>query len=322
MSRLASVSAAIILAVVVLTGAAAQALVNSFLHGQSVPSGIATADIPPNYLTYYQQTATTCPGLDWTILAAIGKVESDHGRSTLPGVHNGSNSAGAQGPMQIIPSTWAGILARHEIPGGSTPPSPYDPRDAAHAAALLLCDSNVNHDLRGAIFAYNHTDWYVNEVLTQAEKYRSDSAALWPSARLRLSWPRQQATMPDPTSNSRITPRTHALARTLMASGMTGDGMTCFAPRPSNPTSDHPAGRACDVFFAPHDPASVAAGWRLATWLIEHQATYAVHYIIWQGKIWSAENPRWTTYVSGTYGCPNPANLTGCHYDHIHVSIY
>ena len=56
----------------------------------------AVADIPTDYLVLYQQAATACPGLDWTILAAIGKIESDHGRSTLPGVQRGANAAGAQ----------------------------------------------------------------------------------------------------------------------------------------------------------------------------------------------------------------------------------
>jgi hypothetical protein len=51
-------------------------------------------------LALYQQAAATCPGLPWTILAAIGTVESDNGQSTLPGVHSGSNSAGAEGPMR------------------------------------------------------------------------------------------------------------------------------------------------------------------------------------------------------------------------------
>jgi len=47
-----------------------------------------------------------------------------------------------------------------------------------------------------------------------------------------------------------------------------------------------------------------------------------VHYVIWQGLIWSTEHPAWATYRSPIYGCPNPHNLTGCHYDHIHVSLY
>jgi hypothetical protein len=58
-------------------------------------------------LTLYQQAASTCPGLPWTILAAIGTVESDNGQSNLPGVHSGANSEGAEGPMQFEPPTFS-----------------------------------------------------------------------------------------------------------------------------------------------------------------------------------------------------------------------
>src|SRR5438132_7361053 len=62
-------------------------------------SGRAIASIPPTYLELYQRAAVTCPGLPWTVLAAIGTVESDNGQSTAAGVHSGANFAGAEGPM-------------------------------------------------------------------------------------------------------------------------------------------------------------------------------------------------------------------------------
>src|SRR5689334_5662867 len=71
------------------------------------PSVLALNDIPPAYLTLYMSAAQTCPGLPWTVLAGIGKVESDHGRSTAAGVHSGANFAGAEGPMQFEPATFA-----------------------------------------------------------------------------------------------------------------------------------------------------------------------------------------------------------------------
>src|SRR2546428_14118456 len=71
------------------------------------PSAIAVGDIPSNYLQLYQDAAAACPGLGWTVLAGIGKIESNHGRSNLPGVHSGQNSAGAMGPMQFLAGTWA-----------------------------------------------------------------------------------------------------------------------------------------------------------------------------------------------------------------------
>ena len=75
--------------------------------GAPAASSAATAKIPAAMLTLYQQAAATCPGLPWTILAAIGTVESDNGQSTLPGVHSGANSAGAEGPMRFEPATFS-----------------------------------------------------------------------------------------------------------------------------------------------------------------------------------------------------------------------
>jgi hypothetical protein len=76
---------------------------------QAGPSTAARADIPSGYLTLYRTAARHCPGLSWAMLAAIGKVESDHGRSRLPGVSSGWNRAGAAGPMQFgIGTGWAG----------------------------------------------------------------------------------------------------------------------------------------------------------------------------------------------------------------------
>jgi hypothetical protein len=101
-------------------------------------SSAVTARIPAAMLTLYQEAAATCPGLPWTILAAIGTIESDNGQSNLPGVHSGANAAGAEGPLQFEPSTFA-AYDEPVPPGGADPPSPYDPTDAAYAAARLLC---------------------------------------------------------------------------------------------------------------------------------------------------------------------------------------
>jgi len=87
----------------------------------SQPSASALSDIPADYLALYQAAALSCPGLDWSVLAAIGKVETDHGRSTLPGIHSGHNSAGAEGPMQFLPATFAGY---DHPPHPAVPPRP------------------------------------------------------------------------------------------------------------------------------------------------------------------------------------------------------
>lgn len=121
-------------------------------------------------LRLYQAAAQTCPGLSWTVLAAIGKIESDHGRSTAPGVHSGENFAGAGGPMQFLAGTWAAYGVDGDGDGVA---NRYDPADAVYGAANYLCGSGAGNpgSLRRAIFAYNHADWYVNEVLALAARY-------------------------------------------------------------------------------------------------------------------------------------------------------
>ena len=282
-----------------------------------IPSRAARADIPADYLQLYQQAATDCPGLDWALLAAIGKTETNHGRDNAPGVTTGHNPAGAAGPMQFLPATFTGVLAHHRLPpGGATPPSLYNPHDAIHAAADYLCDHHATTDPAAALFAYNHSSSYVTAVLAHADRYRHTAA-------LRTRWAPEAATIPDPSgTGGHVTPRTATLYRALAGADAIREGATCWDPHVQNPDSDHPRGRACDLFFHPHDSADVTRGWVLARWLIANQAVYGVHYLIWQGLIWTAEHPAWTTYRSPIYGCPNPANLTGCHYDHIHASLY
>jgi cell wall-associated NlpC family hydrolase len=182
----AAVTAAVVVLLAVVAGAAGGLAASLTGRGgdRSIPSTLALADIPPDYLVLYQAAAATCPGLDWTILAAIGSIESDNGRSTLPGVHSGQNEKGAMGPMQFLAPTFAAVTARHPPPpGGAAPPSPYDPHDAVFTAAAYLCDSGARaaRDLPGALFSYNHSDDYVAAVLTRAARYRAVSAAAGPA---------------------------------------------------------------------------------------------------------------------------------------------
>ncbi|HEY4790134.1 MAG TPA: lytic transglycosylase domain-containing protein, partial [Actinomycetes bacterium] len=125
------------------------------------PSRRAKGDIPRGLLPLYQAAANTCPGLPWSVLAAIGKVESDHGRTRLPGVRSGSNWAGACGPMQIgcVPGSKAGNAWARYGHG-----RPYDPANAIPAAARYLVDHDARHNLDQALFAYNHSWSYVAKV--------------------------------------------------------------------------------------------------------------------------------------------------------------
>jgi cell wall-associated NlpC family hydrolase len=133
----------------------------------------STRLVPSDYVSWTRQAAATCPGLSWTVLAGIAKVESDFGRSTLPGVHSGSNAAGAQGPMQFLPTTFASYS--QPVPsGGVTPASPYDSLDSIWAAARLLCANGGGNPqtLSQAIYAYNHAHWYVAQVEALAASYQ------------------------------------------------------------------------------------------------------------------------------------------------------
>jgi cell wall-associated NlpC family hydrolase len=123
-------------------------------------------------LLLYRAAAATCPGLPWTVLAAIGTVESGNGTSSLPGVHSGANAAGAEGPMQFEPATFAAY--DEPVPsGGADPPSPYDPTDSVYAAARLLCADGASGgaDVPAAVFAYDHDASYVAKVLSLAQGF-------------------------------------------------------------------------------------------------------------------------------------------------------
>jgi NlpC/P60 family len=144
------------------------------LIGGGAPSQDAQRDIPPQLLPVYQTAADSCPGLPWSVLAAIGKVETNHGRLQAPGVSSGANFAGAAGPMQIGVGGKAGnTFAAYAVDADGGGASVYNPVDAIFTAANYLCQNGANKgaDVAGAIFAYNHADWYVTKVLAIASTY-------------------------------------------------------------------------------------------------------------------------------------------------------
>jgi cell wall-associated NlpC family hydrolase len=152
--------------------------------GGGPPSASAQRDIPPNYLALYQAAADTCPGLPWSVLAAIGKVESDHGRSTAPGVSSGANAFGAAGPMQLgVGGKAGGAFFKYAVDADGGGASVYDPADAVFTAANYLCRHGAARgaDVAKAVFAYNHADWYVSKVLAVASAYAA-TAGLPPGA--------------------------------------------------------------------------------------------------------------------------------------------
>jgi Transglycosylase SLT domain len=151
--------------------------------GASVPDGVsdgvsalARTEIPPVYLRLYEGAARRY-GLDWAILAGIGKVECDHGRDPDPACtrEGAVNSAGAGGPMQFIASTWT----RYGVDGDDDGRiDRWDPADAVYSAANYLRASGAPADYRQAIFAYNHAGWYVAEVERWAAAYRGANSSV------------------------------------------------------------------------------------------------------------------------------------------------
>ena len=149
-------------------------------------SAEAANSIPVNYLKWFQRVGLQY-NVPWTVLAGIGKVESDDGRTRLPGVTQASvsNTFGAAGPMQIgiggaSTNVWGGAPvhpASEVVNGVATDEdgdgiaSVYDPADAIAGAAKYLIAHGVQQNVPAAIFSYNHASWYVQEVLQWASTY-------------------------------------------------------------------------------------------------------------------------------------------------------
>jgi cell wall-associated NlpC family hydrolase len=160
----------------------------------SAPSSIAIDDIPTDHLALYEQAGARY-GIDWAVLAAIGKVECDHGRDqeagcNPPGTMNGK---GATGPMQFLGSTWRAGTPPMTVPFIGPPTTStshgyatdgdgdglanvWDPADAIAGAARLLRANGAPGDYRRALYAFNPSDAYVDAVLAQANEYRADFA--------------------------------------------------------------------------------------------------------------------------------------------------
>ncbi len=163
----------------------------------SEPSALALKEIPPYLLPVYVGAATTCDGLPWQVLAAIGFHESRHGEgrvdpstgdvappilgppidgtngnARIPDASFSDGWAHAMGPMQFIPSTWRrwGRLAPNR-PTGATP-SAQNAWDSIYSAAAYLCGGRPSvGSLEKAILSYDHSEAYVRWVLSKAADY-------------------------------------------------------------------------------------------------------------------------------------------------------
>jgi soluble lytic murein transglycosylase-like protein len=136
-----------------------------------VSSAHASDVVPAGYRSLYGAAAKTCHGMSWTLLAAIGQVESGHGANTS------SSYAGAQGPMQFLPSTFASYAVDGDGDGLT---EIQDPADAIFTAARYLCANGAGRDPAAtarAVWHYNHADWYVALVLRLAGQYAARDGA-------------------------------------------------------------------------------------------------------------------------------------------------
>ncbi|HYZ78087.1 MAG TPA: lytic murein transglycosylase [Gaiellaceae bacterium] len=134
-----------------------------------LPASLSTPPARPERLSYPQlealwRSAGSAYGVPWQVLAAINKVESNYGRNMGP------SSAGAIGWMQFMPSTWL----RWGVDGnGDGIADPWSAGDAIYAAARYLAASGARSDISRAVYSYNHAQWYVDEVLSLAQLFRS-----------------------------------------------------------------------------------------------------------------------------------------------------
>ncbi len=142
--------------------AAAKALEEARAQAQAAALARArqasAGQVPADYFSLYRAAAATCTGLPWTVVAAIGQVETGHGSNVAV------SSAGAQGPMQFMPRTFAAYGVDGDGDGDI---DIWDPADSVFSAANYLCANGAGtpRKLRGAIWRYNHADWYVEMVL-------------------------------------------------------------------------------------------------------------------------------------------------------------
>nr|WP_300147692.1 peptidoglycan DD-metalloendopeptidase family protein [Propionicimonas sp.] len=120
--------------------------------------------IPADIQRLYEAAATAY-GLPWTLLAGVGMEETAHGRTTA------TSSAGAQGLMQFMTATFAAYGVDGDGDGHA---DITNPADSVHSAANYLVASGATRGtdgVRDALFAYNHADWYVGDVLFYAHTY-------------------------------------------------------------------------------------------------------------------------------------------------------
>jgi len=257
--------------------------------GGDSASALARREIPAQYLLLYERAARRY-GLDWAILAGIGRVECDHGQDPDPACTKEGvvNSAGAGGPMQFIASTWARYGRADR----------WDPADAIYSAANYLRASGAPADYNRAILAYNHAQWYVTDVEQWAARYRGPPGAQTPA----------EGPQAGEGADLRLAGETNTLVRFIAGERAVlspGDGHLALVPAGVPPTVQAMivAGNELqDLAYGPAghpDPRGVS----------EEDCSSTVNYLLYRAGVRPiaeiiAENPLAQDYVS--WGAPGP----------------
>lgn len=288
------------------------ALLGAGGESQPVPPA-AVADIPQPLLELYQAAAPSCPGLAWPVLAAVGKVETDHARNVAV------SSAGARGPMQFLPATFTAYAVDGDRDGDT---DIDDPADAVFSAAKYLCANGAGRPerLAVALYNYNRAPSYVARVLAWALAYgaptltpattQEQTRALLANPRLTLTaYPR--ADLNAGVIDGRVVALLTLLLErhTLAVSSLRSGHSVCIGgghpnTRPGCTISLHTYGMAVDVYSV--DGELVTRTSRSARLLVDELAALAP--------------PLAPAEVGSPFDLPRPGFFTNAdHQDHVHI---
>jgi cell wall-associated NlpC family hydrolase len=160
-----------------------------------VPTPAAKKEIPPAYLAWYMDAAQTCPGLPWTVLAAVGTAESGNGQQDLPGIRSGASPTGAEGPMQLTRAVFARYAVNAD-PG--QPLTAYDPADAVYTAAAVLCADGARGGSPSGIgqAVLTYAGPYTEDIMTLAGTFAAQGAGHRDPAATAVAFARAQLGKP------------------------------------------------------------------------------------------------------------------------------
>lgn len=303
----------------------------------------AANSIPTDYVAYYKAAGAKY-GIPWSVLAGVGKIETDHGRSTLPGVKSGENYAHAGGPMQFIPGTWnaygvdgpeydANAPGDHMgKPDGKK--SRYDPADAIPAAARYLKALGAATNPRKALWQYNgaaNSSWgYADNVLSWARRY-DKNLSLSPANPSQVScggggFGAGGSYAPGSVCHDaagfvagHITKRMACVRDQIKAKFTVPRGIGCYrADGGIAGGGEHPLGRACDFMISSGSPKpdEVKLGYDIANWAKANAKRLGIDYIIYRQHIWNPARAK-----EGWRQMEDRGGLTANHYDHVHISV-